>query len=216
MRKGMKVANATTIKRFPMYLRLLKSLKEKGEEYVSATYLSQELGRESISIRKDLAVTGAEGKPRIGFSVKELIHSIEDFLGWNNTTDAFLIGVGNLGSAILGYEGFKNSGLDIVAGFDCNEDKVGKIVNEREIFHIKDLQKLTKRMHINMGILAVPAFAAQECADLMVAAGIKAIWNFTPKKVSVPEGVVTQKEDMASGLAILSVKLSKVLEEGEL
>jgi redox-sensing transcriptional repressor len=210
----MKVANATTIKRFPMYLRLLKTLRDAGQINVSATYLSNELGREAISIRKDLAITGVEGKPRIGFDIKDLIHAIEDFLGWNNSTDAFLVGVGNLGSALLGYEGFKASGLQIVAGFDKSSEKIGKRINGRKIFSIDELPKLTKRMHINLGILAVPANHAQECADLMVKAGIRAIWNFTPKKINVPKGIVTQKEDMASGLAILSVKLSKVLDEG--
>ncbi|MGD9638710.1 MAG: redox-sensing transcriptional repressor Rex [Alphaproteobacteria bacterium] len=206
-----KTIGIPTIRRLPAYLRLAKDLQQKNEKTVSATYFAEILDIDSIVVRKDIASTGSLGKPRIGFDIEELIDNIENFLGWNNTTDAFLVGVGNLGSAILGYQGFTGNGLNIVAGFDVDPQKIGTKIYGKEIFPIDKLYDLVPRMNINMAILAVPSKAAQDVVDKLVDAGIRAIWNFTPVKLKTPDTIVTQKEDLSSGLAELSVKLSKVL-----
>lgn len=202
-----KVSNVPTIRRLPGYLHLLKELKEEGQETVSTTFLASEMQIDPIVIRKDLTMTGASGKPRTGFVVADLIVAIENFLGWRTTTDAFLVGAGNIGSALLGYSGFASYGLRIVDAFDALPAKIGTIVHGHLILPMDKLPDRVATVKARLGILAVPADAAQEAADLMVAAGILGIWNFTPVKIKVPHSVVTQKEDLASGLAELSVRV---------
>jgi len=204
-----KVVKLPTIRRLPSYLHLLKELHSKGLDYVSGTFLGRELDYEPIQVRKDLAITGVVGKPGVGFYIPELIQGIENFLNWDNTTDAVLVGAGSLGTALLGYEGFKKYGLNIVAVFDANPSKVGQTIHGRTVFPMDKLIDLVERMHIHIGIITVPAFAAQKVADMLVESGIRGIWNFTPTKVQVPEEVTVQNEDLSSGLAVLSVKMAK-------
>jgi len=201
-----KVGNLATVKRLPLYLRFLRQLKDSGREIVSSTYIGEHLKLEPIQVRKDLAVTGIVGKPKVGYFIPSLIQAIEEFLGWDNNTDAFLVGAGNLGSALLGYQGFARHGLNIVAAFDTDESKIGTHIHDKDVLPLDKLSDLVDRMHITMGIIAVPAEAAQSVADLMIAAGITAIWNFAPVHIDVPNNIVVQNEDLASGLAVLSVK----------
>jgi redox-sensing transcriptional repressor len=210
-----KIRKVPTVRRMPSYLRELRKLRAEGREHVSATYLAEELNMEPIVVRKDLASSGAVGTPRIGFAVDELIDAIEEFLGWKNTTDAFLVGVGSLGTALLGYQGFREHGLQVVAAFDTDPEKIGTEVHAKPVLKLDRLPQLARRMHVNMGVLTVPAEVAQDVTDLMVRGGMRAIWNFTPVKLNVPRGVVTQSEDLASGLAVLSVKLGRALEEDD-
>ena len=202
-----KASRVPTIRRLPGYLHLLKELKESGKKTVSTTYLAAEMQIEPIVIRKDLTMTGAEGKPRTGFIVSDLIESIETFLGWKTKTDAFLIGAGNIGSALLGYVGFASYGLRIVDAFDTSPQKIGTMVHGHLILPMSKLSDRVAAAKVKLGILAVPADAAQEATDAMVAAGILGIWNFTPVKIKTPKSVVTQKEDLAAGLAELSVRV---------
>jgi len=204
-------AGIPTIKRLPQYLRILKDLEKQDVETVSTTFLAQELNIEPIVVRKDIASTGAEGKPRIGFTTKEAIKKIEHFLGWDNVTEAFLVGAGNLGSALMGYQGFQNHGLKIIAAFDKDDKKIGQEIHGIKVLSMEKLPNLAKRMHIHIGVICVDAEHAQEVSDIMVEAGIKAIWNFTPVKLKTPDDVVSQKEDLSSGLAVLSVKLASKL-----
>lgn len=211
-----KIAALPTIRRLPLYLRLLKELMEKGDLLVSGTFLAQRMQCEPIQVRKDLAVTGLEGRPRLGFNIQKAIESIENFLGWNNSQDAFLVGVGSLGSALLGYSAFEQHNLKIVAAFDNNCQKIGTSIHEREIFSIDRLKDLASRLHVQIGILTVPAASAQLVADYMVSCNIKGIWNFSPIKLHVPPEVVVQYEDLSSGLAVLCRKLqtrNEVLKE---
>ncbi len=202
-----KIAALPTIRRLPVYLRILKELKSNGDVLVSGTYLSERMGCEAIQVRKDLAVTGTEGRPRLGFDIAKTIQAIEDFLGWNNIHDAFLIGIGSLGSALLGYKTFKQHNLNIVAAFDCDPQKIGTIIHEKKILDITKIKTLASRMHIHIGIMTVPESAAQATADYLINAGIKGIWNFTPVKLEVPKDVIVQNEDLSSGLAILCRRL---------
>ena len=202
-----KTAGVPTLKRLPLYLRLLRQMKENNEAYASGAVVARELGIDPIVVRKDLAITGAVGRPRLGFEINEIITSIEEFLGWSNTSDAFLVGVGNLGTALLGYQGFEQHGMRIVAAFDANPKIIGKTVHGKTILDIKKLPALAKRMHVQIGVITVTASVAQGVADAMVEGGIRGIWNFTPAKLTVPEHVTLQREDLASSLAVLSHRL---------
>ncbi len=182
-------------------------MQENGEEYASGAVVARELGIDPIVVRKDLAITGAVGRPRLGFKMDEIIVSIEEFLGWSNTSDAFLVGVGNLGTALLGYQGFEQHGLRIVAAFDADPKLIGKKIHRKTVLDIKKLPSLAKRMHVQIGIITATASVAQEIADTMIAGGIRGIWNFTPAKLSVPGHVFIQREDLASSLAVLSHRL---------
>ena len=206
-----KVGSLPTVRRLPSYLHFLRQLKDSGRDIVSSTHIAEKLKLEPIQVRKDLAITGIVGKPKVGYYVPSLIRSIEEFLGWDNNTDAFLVGAGHLGGALLGYQGFKRHGLNIVAAFDADEAKAGTEVAGKEILPLAKLPNLASRMHISMGIITVPAEGAQDVADLMVASGITAIWNFAPISLEVPDFVVVQNEDLASGLAVLSIKAAKAL-----
>ena len=205
-------AGLSCVKRLPSYLQLLRVLQAEGQEYVSGTVLATVHPLEPVIVRKDLAITGIAGTPRLGFRVMELIAAIERFLGWDNQTKAVLVGTGNLGAALLGYRGFENYGLLIVAAFDVDPKKIGKWIHGYKVQSINQLASFVRRGEIKLGVLTVPAEAARQAADLMIQAGIRGIWNFTPVKLQVPDTVVSQKEDLAEGLAVLSHRLHHLLD----
>jgi redox-sensing transcriptional repressor len=202
-----RTAGVPTLKRLPLYLRLLRKMKEAGEEYASGAVVARELDLDPIVVRKDLAITGAVGRPRLGFHLDEIITAIEEFLGWSNTSDAFLAGVGNLGTALLGYQGFEQHGIRIVAAFDSNPKLIGRTIHGKTILDIAKLPSLAKRMHVQIGIITATASVAQSIAEVMISGGIRGIWNFTPATLSVPPHVILQREDLASSLAVLSHRL---------
>jgi redox-sensing transcriptional repressor len=199
------------VRRLPSYLRFLYTLKARQREVVSCTHISDELGLTSIQVRKDLAFTGIVGRPKIGYLVSDLIDSIERFLGWKNTKDAFVIGAGSMGSALLGYEGFREYGLNLVAAFDNNPDKIGTKIHDKEVFPLDKLYDLANRMHVMIGVLTVPAKAAQDTANLMVLSGMRAIWNYTPVKLEVPSNVTVEDVRLSASLAVLSSQLEENL-----
>ena len=196
-----------SVRRLPLYHRMLATHKAQGHEFVSCTHIAGDLKMDPTQVRKDLAITGIVGRPKVGYPTSDLMNAIEEFLGWNNTTDAFLVGVGNLGSALLGYKGFSALGLNIIAAFDQASSKVGKKVRGREVLPVDRLLDLAPRMHVHVGVISVPAEAAQQVADLMVQAGILAIWNFAPVKLEVPEGIIVERADFSSSLAALTSRL---------
>jgi redox-sensing transcriptional repressor len=199
-----------TLRRLPIYYQYLKkALAEKGSEYVSSTQIGNDLHVLPIQVRKDLEVTEAVGRPKVGYDILELISTIEGFLGWNNTTDGYLVGAGNLGAALLGYQGFREYGLNLIAAFDADERKVGTEIHGTKILHVNKLPNMIKRMGIRIGVLTVPAEAAQELTDVMVKAGICAIWNFSPVKIKAPPSVIVQHENLASSLVVLSKRLAQ-------
>jgi len=198
-----KLGKLPTIRRLPAYLRLLHDLRDAGQESVSGTYFAEQLKLDPVQVRKDLTITGIVGKPRIGFSVCGLITAIEEYLGWNNSTEVFLVGVGHLGTALLGYSGFTRHGLNIIAAFDTNPVKIGQEVHGKTVFALEKLPNLAQRLKVHIAIVTVPAVAVQSLADLLIDAGITAIWNFTPAPLRVPAGIIVQNEDLSSGLAIL-------------
>jgi redox-sensing transcriptional repressor len=202
-----------TLRRLPLYHRFLKSAQERGLTEISATTLANEFNLLPILVRKDLASTGCVGTPKRGFSVAELLEAIEQSLGWNRTNEAFLVGVGSLGRALLAYRGFDAHGIRILAGFDTAPNIVGTEVAGKPIFSMEKLPSLVKRMHVKIGIVTVPAEATQEVCNHLVAAGIRAIWSFSPIHVTLPPNVILHHENLASSLTVLSAALQKKLDE---
>lgn len=202
-----------TIARMPAYLRYLKEESVKGTDFVASADIAKDMAVSAVLVRKDLAlVSSVSARPRLGFEVNGLISDIERFLGYDNVSDALVIGVGGLGRAFLSHEGFKNYGLNIVAGFDVNPMLIHTTINQKPIFHITELERFVKQRNINIGIITVPKKSAQEVCNLMVKAGLKAVWNFAPVKLTVPGGVIVKYEDLAASLAMLSGELFNMLE----
>lgn len=208
--KATKLASLPTIKRLPSYLHVIENAQREGRQFISGTVIADELDLEPIQVRKDLAITGIVGKPRIGFPVQELIDAIYSFLHWNRDHKAIIVGAGSLATALLGYAEFPRRGLSIVAAFDVIEEKVGKFINGKPVYHISDLESRVPTLDASIAILTVPSNRAQEVAELVIAGGIRAIWNFTNVKLKVPPDVLVQKEDLSSGYAVLSVKIRTV------
>ena len=210
---NVKVPKLPTIRRLPTYLYKLSEMRKAGVEIVATPELARYMNLGEIVIRKDLALTGVSGQPGVGYKVWELIEAIKSYLNWDNVSEAILVGAGSLGSALMGYEGFEEYGLRIIAAFDADPAKIGTEVRERSVFDIDRLEELTRRLQVRMGIICVPADQAQDVADRMVAGGIKAIWNFANVSLKVPDDVIVQREVIAGGLAVLSVKMSRKLVE---
>jgi len=209
-----RTAPVPTVRRLPTYLNLLRYLQSEGHEVVSGTRIAEELGLDSIQVRKDFSYTGMVGKPGVGFHIPTVIRLIESFLGWDNATDAFLIGAGFLGTALMGYEGFGRYGLNIAAAFDSNPEKTGLNMHGKQVLPMDKLPDLARRMHVQLGIITVPARAAQQVADQLIEVGISAIWNFAPVSLKVPPGIIVQSTELASELALLSVTLSQGRHKG--
>lgn len=198
------------LRRLPKYLSYLRRLNNDGKEFVSASKIGEVLDVQHTQVRKDIALTGAQGVPKRGHKVKELIKKIEEFLGWDNTEDAFLVGAGNIGKALVGYSGFsEKGGIRIVSVFESDNRKVGQSINGIKVLPISKLVNLLKRMKIKIGIIATPASVAQEVADQLIAGGALAIWNFAPIHLDVPEGIIVENFDMYSSLGALSRKLKE-------
>ena len=176
-------------------------------EYISGTVIAAEQNLEPIQVRKDLAITGIIGKPKKGYPVNELIEAIESYLGWNLRHCAIVVGAGNLGSALTGYQEFKNHGLNIVAAFDIDPSKVGSSVHGVPIHPFEKIEEIVPRIKAELAILTVPSPFAVSTCESIVKAGIKSIWNFTNIKLKVPEDVQVWREDLSSGYAMLTVMM---------
>ena len=212
---NVKVQKLPTIRRLPTYLYKLSEMRKAGISIVATPELARYMNLGEIVIRKDLAVTGVTGQPGVGYKVKELIEAIKSYLNWDNASEAILVGAGSLGSALLGYEGFEEYGLKIIAAFDADPGKIGTEIHGRSVFGVERLEELVRRLQVRIGIICVPAAFAQEVADAMVEGGIRAIWNFANVSLKVPEEVVVQREVIAGGLAVLSVKMNRRLADLE-
>lgn len=202
------IGNIQSVKRMPYYLRLFNSFLNYGRENVSSVLIAKETGYQSILIKKDLRMVNAPGKTGLGYNVKGTIRAIETFLGWHNK-DVFLVGCGKLGSALLGFEGFRHHRFNIVAAFDSNPEVIGTEQNGITVLPIERLAALAARLKIAIAIITVPSHAAQGVADTLCSAGVKAIWNFAPADIKVPAGVILQQEDLSVGIALLCSKLKK-------
>ena len=218
-----KEISKATLKRLPTYLAYLKSLPEGSSVNISATALAAGLHMGEVQVRKDLALVSDGGRPKVGYNRKALIDDnraaliadIEQFLGYGNTNDAVLIGAGKLGRALLGYSGFAEYGLNIVAAFDENDAIIGTSKSGKPIMHLSRLGEICRREQIKIGIITVPAEQAQGVCDLLISNGILAIWNFAPKHLNVPDHILVQNENMAASLALLCKHLNEQMKAEE-
>ena len=209
--EGKEISKAV-LKRLPGYLAYLKSIPEDTVPFISATSLANALNMGEVQVRKDLAMVSDEGRPKIGYPRMRLIDDIEQFLGYDNTTDAVLIGAGKLGQALCGYSGFDAYGLNILAAFDIVP--LAKKTDEgTPIYPISRLESFCRSNKGLMGIITVPAPCAQEVCNQLIACGIKAVWNFAPIHLDVPSNILVQNENMATSLAVLSMHLQAQMKE---
>ena len=183
-----------TLRRLPWYLSNVKLLKQRGERYVSSTQISKEINVDASQIAKDLSYVNISGRTRVGYEVDTLIAVLEHFLGFTDIHKAFLFGVGSLGGALLQDSGLKHFGLEIVAAFDVNPALVGTSLNGIPVFHSDEFVKKMQEYDVH--------------TDTMVAGGIKAIWNFTPFRIRVPENIVVQNTSLYAHLAVMFNRLN--------
>ncbi len=195
-----------TIKRLPRYMRALLLLIKEGRETVSSGKFAELLRANPPQIRKDLSYFGAFGTPGVGYDTKRLFGQIQAILGLDSTPKAALVGLGNLGTALLKYPGFKAYGMHITAIFDSNPEKIGETVGDIKVENVLELSTLKGR-NMSLGIITVPAPAAQEIADQLIAAGVNGILNFAPYYLKVPEHVKVITIDIAMELARLTYYL---------
>ena len=207
-----KEISKAVLKRLPGYLAYLKTIPENASPYISATALANALGMGEVQVRKDLAMVSDGGRPKVGYLREGLIDDIEQFLGYDNTTDAVLIGAGKLGQALCGYSGFDDYGLNVLAAFDIAPTR-DKTDEGKPIYHLSQLDSFCKANKVLMGIITVPAKHAQAVCDQLIGCGIKAIWNFAPTHLDVPANILVQNENMATSLAVLSMHLQAQMKE---
>ncbi|MBR4828522.1 MAG: redox-sensing transcriptional repressor Rex [Muribaculaceae bacterium] len=192
-----------TIRRLPWYLSYVRMLDNLHVEYVSSTQISNELNVQSSQIAKDLSFLNIRGKTRIGYEVHSLVTELEDFLGFNEHHDAVVIGTGSLGTALMQDHGLENYGLNIVAGFDVRSEVIGKYLGGIPVYDISELSDWQREHAVSIAILTVPVERAQTTADLAIASGMTALWNFTPYRIKAPDDVVIANTSIYAHLAII-------------
>ena len=201
-----------SIRRLPWYLSYARRLDNLNVEYVSSTQISKELNVRSSQIAKDLSFLNIRGKTRIGYEVHSLVTELEEFLGFNRHHDAVVIGTGSLGTALMQDHGLEYYGLNIVAGFDVRKDVIGKHLGGLPVYDIKDLPAWQREHGVSIAILTVPVDHAQEAADLAIASGVPALWNFTPCRIKAPNDVVITNTSIYAHLAIIYNKMHTLIE----
>ena len=198
-----------TLRRLPWYLSNARLMKERGEQHASSTLLAKQLGMDASQIAKDLSFVNVSGRPRVGYEIDELIDILERFLGFTRLHTAFLFGVGSFGGALLADSGLRQFGLQITAAFDINPQLIGKEINGIPIFHTEEFpKKMLEYTDVHIGVLTVPINIAQQVTDTMISGGIRAIWNFTPYRICVPENIVVQNTSLYAHLALIFNRLN--------
>lgn len=192
-----------TIKRLSLYLRNLKGLREKGIDVISSSSLTKFLNVTPVQFRKDLSFFGGFGKRGVGYNVEKLAQEIENILGVNKEQGIIIVGVGKLGMALLGFEGFSKFNVKIASAFDVDKDKIGKVKKGVRINHIEKIKDIIKENDIKIAIISTPPEVAQEVANQLVSSGIKGILNFAPIVLKVPQTVSVSNVDMACELESL-------------
>lgn len=196
-----------TLRRLPWYLAFVSVLNSQGIDYVSSTRISRELNVDASQIAKDLSFLHIRGKTRVGYEVNSLCSELEAFLGFKRRHNAIVLGVGSLGSALIADTGLANYGLHIVAGFDIDKAKIGRMVDNVPIYSVDDIDIECRRLKAEVGIVTLPIDHAQEGADRLIDAGIKALWNFTPFRIRAPRGIVITNTSIYSHLAVIYNRL---------
>jgi redox-sensing transcriptional repressor len=193
-----------TVTRLSIYLRCLEELEADGITSVSSKRLAERFGLNSAQVRKDLAYFGQFGVRGLGYSVGELKHNLERILGLKQDWEVTLVGVGNLGSALLAYRGFGARGFHLGIAFDTDPAKIGQTISGVPVADLADLVETVRAKGIKIGIITVPAPAAQGVAEHLAEAGVTAILNFAPAQITVPEGIKVQNVDLSVLLKTLS------------
>lgn len=192
-----------TARRLPLYYRYLRFLYEAGRERVSSAKLSEAVKVDSATIRRDFSYFGALGKRGYGYDVESLMNFFSKKLNQDRLTNVALIGVGNLGQALLNYNFRRNNNIRISAGFDVNEKLIGTIHQSVPIYHIDDMVEQLDMQQIDVAILTVPSEIAQEMTDRLVEGGVRGIMNFTPIRVTVPSHIRVHNVDLTNELQTL-------------
>jgi redox-sensing transcriptional repressor len=197
-----------TVRRLSLYLRFLEEFEDQGIETVSSEALASRGGTTSAQVRKDLSCFGSFGKRGLGYSVGELVQKLREILGLGRTYQVAMIGAGKIGSALVHYRGFRQRGFEIVAIFDADPAKVGKAWNGLTVCEVKELETELRRQPVEIVVIVTPAEAAQSVTDRCVALGVKAILNFAPVSLVVPDDVVVKTVNLALELETLSYALT--------
>lgn len=195
------------LRRLPWYLSYAKLALEKGETTISSTQIAFAIGVDSSVVAKDLSYIDVSGKTRVGYSTYSLIEVLESFLGFTTSHPAFLLGVGRLGAALLQDNGLRQFGLDIIAAFDVKYELDGTNINRIPIHHVDKMCELRRKTGVDIAVLTVPINQAQEVADFLIQVNFKAIWNFTPIRIKVPEHIVVQNTSIYAHLAVMYNRL---------
>lgn len=199
-----------TILRLSTYRRCLQEFKEQSTSaFISSRELGRLANRNAAIVRKDLSYFGEYGVPGKGYDIEHLLKHISQIMNLHRPHQALLVGVGNLGRALLGYPGFKKSGFNIVAAFDNDAKKIGRKIGEIKIQRDKEIKKIVQKKMVKIGMLTVSAAAAQEATNLLIESGIKAIVNFTPARIWVPKGVILRNVDLTRELEVASYYLGR-------
>lgn len=205
-----------TLARFPKYYHVISTYESKNKgKYVSSIYLAKCLGMDDSQVRRDMMYLDIEGRPRLGYDTEELKNILAHYMGYNNINEAVLVGAGHLGMAIANYGKFEKYGLKVIAIFDKSKDKIGTKVGRLTVRPMDDFATIVKRKNIRIGIITTPEEAAQKVADTMISVGITAIWNFAPLRLSVPEDIFVQYENLAESFAFIAHYLKQKDENAE-
>lgn len=194
-----------TFERLKLYYRLLIDIEE---EYISSESIARMLKVQPEQVRKDLSYLKTVGKPKVGYKVEELRRELDELFGLKKETSVIIVGAGRLGTALANYPGFRKYGIEIVAIFDNDPQKIGQFVSDLVVLPLKDLKRVVKRFNVEIGVICVPKEAAQEVANLLVGCGIKGIWNFAPINLEVPDDVLVVNEDITQSLLTLKHMLN--------
>ena len=201
-----KVLNTPAIRRMPTYLHKLMEMHAAGEVYASTSKLAEYIRLEPIVVRKDFELTGIKGFPGVGYRTGELIDAIRRYLGWDVAHRACLVGAGSLGSALLGYQEFAEYGMLITDVFDADPNKVGTTLHGYPVYSMDDMEARIKENTPELAVICVSSDSAQAVVNRLIACGVRAFWSFANVCLQVPPDVVVQREVVAGGYALLSMK----------
>lgn len=202
------------LQRLPQYLIMLKSERREGRTSVTADDIGVVVQVSPSQVRHDLTGCGMNRAPGEYYDVAELTRLIEHALGYDDISNAVIVGAGQLGRALLSYQNYSDYGVDVIAAFDADESLVGREINGRPVLSVKRMSSLCRRMKVHIGIITVPAPYAQEACDRLLEGGIQAIWNFAPVHLKVPDNVIVKNEIIAVSLGELSRQLQEKRSNG--
>lgn len=203
-----------TLRRLPIYLNYLRTQAAAGTKTISATAVAAALGLNEVQVRKDLsAASKSGGRPKTGYSIARLMADLEEFLGYHSTKEAILVGVGQLGGALLSFRGFEACGMRIAAAFDNDPNKIGTEISGIRIYNVNDLPNICKLIHVHIGIITTGPEHAQQVCNIMMEGGIRAIWNFSTAHLDTPDQMIVHNENLAVSLAMISHDLEQQIQQ---